>query len=90
MSAHDLGGRARAVGSTAAPCLVGTRHDALLPIGPQISLEKMEQKLRQVTQTSFTMSDAIKTKESETNYKGLAISISDFTDELNGLMKTRF
>jgi hypothetical protein len=50
----------------------------------------MEQKLRQVTQASFTMSDAIKTKESETNYKGLALNISDFADELNGLMKTRF
>ncbi|GAX82423.1 hypothetical protein CEUSTIGMA_g9851.t1 [Chlamydomonas eustigma] len=56
----------------------------------QISLEKMEQKLRQVSQNSYTISEAIKAKESETNYKGLSLSISDFTEELNTLMKTRF
>jgi hypothetical protein len=56
----------------------------------QISLEKVEQKLRQVTQTTFTMSDFIKTRESETNYKGLAMNISSFVDELNGLHKTRY
>lgn len=56
----------------------------------QVSLEKMEQKLRQVLQTSYTMSDFIKTRESETNYKGLAMNINSFADELNGLNKTRF
>ena len=56
----------------------------------QVSLEKVEQKLRQVTQTTYAMSDFIKTKESETNYKGLALNISGFVDELNGLNKTRF
>ena len=56
----------------------------------QVSLEKVEQKLRQVTQTTYTMSDYIKTKESETNYKGLAMNISSFVDELNGLHKTRY
>lgn len=56
----------------------------------QISLEKMEQKLRQTLQASYTMADFISTRESETNYKGLAQTIGGIADELNSLNKTRF
>jgi len=55
----------------------------------QITLEKMEQKLRQLNQNAYQMSDFIKTKESETNYKSMAMNISGLADELNGLNKTK-
>ncbi|KAG1670889.1 hypothetical protein FOA52_000391 [Chlamydomonas sp. UWO 241] len=41
----------------------------------QIALETLEQKLRQATASGFAMSEFIKTKESETNYKGLTMAI---------------
>lgn len=55
----------------------------------QISLEKMEQKLRQVSSNVYAMTDFIRTKESETNYKTMAIAIGQMADELNGFVKTR-
>ena len=55
----------------------------------QASLEKIEQKLRTVQATSFTMSEAIKAKESETNYKLLSFGIVNLAEELNSLVKTK-
>eukprot|EP00798_Chlamydomonas_sp_ICE-L_P011197 gene11197-18814_t len=55
----------------------------------QIALEKMELKLKQLHSNIFSMTDFIRTKESETNYKTMAIAISQFADELNTLVKTQ-
>lgn len=55
----------------------------------QATLERIEQKLRTVQATSFTMSEAIKAKESETNYKLLSFGIVNLAEELNGLVKTK-
>lgn len=50
----------------------------------------MEQKLRQLATSSFTISDFIKTKESETNYKNLSMSIGSLADELQKNVRTRY
>lgn len=49
----------------------------------QSTLEKLEAKLRSKHADIFQMTDTIKTKESETNYKKLALDISQLTEELN-------
>lgn len=54
---------------------------------PQITLEKLESKLRNLHTSLFQTMDSIKTKESETNYKGLSLSISQLTEELNNGVK---
>ncbi|MEW5313546.1 MAG: hypothetical protein WDW38_005106 [Sanguina aurantia] len=53
----------------------------------QISLEKLETKLRTATSNIYSMDDFIKDKESETNYKSLAVNIMSLADELNGTVK---
>ena len=64
-----------------------THCDTLLH--SQSTLEKMESKLRNVHANIFQISDAIKTKESETNYKKLALDIHQLTEELNNsVMRT--
>jgi len=55
-----------------------------------IALETMEQKLRNLLSASHATSEFIRTKESEANYKGLAMAIGQFADELNTLNKTRY
>ncbi len=50
----------------------------------------MEQKLRQLSQSTYATSEFIRSKESETNYKGLTQNIALLSDELNGLNKTRY
>ncbi|KAF5830861.1 hypothetical protein DUNSADRAFT_13941 [Dunaliella salina] len=53
----------------------------------QVNLEKSENKLRKLHADIFQMTDTIKTKESETNYKGLALNIAQLTEELNNNVK---
>eukprot|EP00200_Dunaliella_tertiolecta_P010673 CAMPEP_0202381376 /NCGR_PEP_ID=MMETSP1127-20130417/35240_1 /ASSEMBLY_ACC=CAM_ASM_000462 /TAXON_ID=3047 /ORGANISM="Dunaliella tertiolecta, Strain CCMP1320" /LENGTH=623 /DNA_ID=CAMNT_0048980319 /DNA_START=178 /DNA_END=2049 /DNA_ORIENTATION=+ len=53
----------------------------------QVNLEKLENKLRNLHTNIFQMTDTIKTKESETNYKGLALNIAQLTEELNNSVK---
>jgi intraflagellar transport protein 74 len=53
----------------------------------QIAIEKLEQKLRTLHTNIYTMQDFVRTKESETNYKTLAHSITLLADEVNGTVK---
>lgn len=51
-----------------------------------IALEKLESRLRQQLTNTHTMSEFIKSKESETNYKTLANAIGGMAEELNSLV----
>ena len=48
-----------------------------------ITLDKLEQKLRTINSNNYQMADFIKTKESETNCKSLAMSITHLSEEIN-------
>jgi intraflagellar transport protein 74 len=52
-----------------------------------ISLEREEAKLRKLMSDQHQMDDFIKSKESETNYKSLALQIGSLADELNTVIK---
>ncbi|KAL6756806.1 intraflagellar transport protein IFT-71/74 [Haematococcus lacustris] len=53
----------------------------------QIAIDKMEHKLITLHTGTYQMSDFVRTKESETNYKVLAHSVTQLADEVNGLVK---
>ncbi|KAJ9521039.1 hypothetical protein QJQ45_022757 [Haematococcus lacustris] len=53
----------------------------------QIAIDKMEHKLITLHTGIYQMSDFVRTKESETNYKVLAHSVTQLADEVNGLVK---
>lgn len=60
---------------------------ALSPPLPQVALEKMEQKLRTLHTNIFQMAEFIRSKESETNYKSMALNIQQLADEVNNAVK---
>jgi len=47
----------------------------------------MESKLRSLHSSIYSVTDAIRTKESETNYKGLALNIQQLAEDLNNAIK---
>lgn len=53
----------------------------------QIAIEKMEQKLRTLHTNIYQIQDFVKTKESETNYKALALNITQLSEEVNNSVK---
>jgi hypothetical protein len=53
----------------------------------QIAIEKLENKLRGLHSNIFELSESIRTKESETNYKGLVLNIQKLADDLNNNVK---
>lgn len=52
-------------------------------LAPQVQLEKMEAKLKNLSAGVFEMDEFIKAKESETNYRQLASNIAALVDDLN-------
>lgn len=44
----------------------------------------------QTLSVAYATNEFIRTKESETNYKGLTMAIGSFAEELNTLNKTRY
>ncbi len=51
--------------------------------GPQIAIDKLEQKLRTLSTGIYTMQEFVKSKESENNYTVLAHQINTLIDEVN-------
>lgn len=56
----------------------------------QVQLDKQETKLRTLYQNTYQMSEFIKSKESETNYKALANNIAGMVEELNGMVTKQY